>query len=174
LKGKNSYPSSRRGKFHITSIATNYYPDHGVRSYYYVINYIVEASRKAQWRRRQSLLLSIGVRFTVGGKRCYFHCSYAQRSTLNGRCWRFYAFDAAAVEIGYRNGWIERGDELTIAIAYNNQLSALEYSSRVDLRLFFRKKIVSNPHTQDGIRSVPFVLDVLHTQLWSIPLIATK
>jgi len=96
------------------------------------------------------------------------------RSTLNGRCWRFYAFDAAAVEIGYRNGWIERGDKLTIAIAYNNQLSALEYSSRVDLRLFFRKKIVSNPHTQDGIRSVPFVLDVLHTQLWSIPLIATK
>ena len=65
--------------------------------------------------------------------------------TLNAQrqCWRFYAFDAAAVDRGYRNGWIERGYELTIAIAYNNQLCALEYSSRVDFRLFFRKKIVS-------------------------------
>jgi len=138
LKGKNSYPSSRRGRFHITSIATNYYlVHHGVRSYYYLCNYI-EASRKAQLPpcrlRRQSLLLSIDVRFTVGGGTLLF--SLFLRSTLNGRCWRFYAFDAAAVDIGYRSGWIERGDELTIAIAYNNQLSALEYSSCVDLGCF--------------------------------------
>ena len=57
--------------------------------------------------------------------------------TLNGRCWRFHSFDAAAVDrISYR--WSERGDELTVAIAYNNQLSAVEYSSCVDLRSFFR------------------------------------
>ena len=46
------------------------------------------------------------------------------------------------IYIGYLSGWIERGDELTIAIAYNNQLSALEYSSCVDLRLFFRLSYV--------------------------------
>lgn len=60
----------------------------------------------------------------------------------------------------------ERIDELTVAIAYNNQLSAVEYSSCVDLlRLFFRLsfavvKIVSNLHKMCTDQCV---LDVLHS-----------
>ena len=38
--------------------------------------------------------------------------------------------------IGYRCRFSERGDELTVAIAYNNQLSAVECSSCVDLGCF--------------------------------------
>ncbi len=70
------------------------------------------------------------------------------------------------MDIGYRSGWIERGNELTIAIAYNNQLSALEYSSCVDLRLFFRLSYVydaeNNLYSPQDVHD-KCVLDVVHS-----------